>query len=106
MNIHYPDPINPGDILCLPRQGMPVHGKVKTKGDLFIQFNVTFPAKITDQQKAVIMKAFHKTPQPAPSGAVPLQKMKPKQQQPKYDRPQDDDDEQGQGGPGVQCAQQ
>jgi len=106
MNIHYPDPINPGDILCLPRQGMPVHGKVKTKGDLFIQFNVTFPAKITDQQKAVIMKAFHKTPQPAPTGAVPLQKMKPKQQQQKYDRPQDDDDEQGQGGPGVQCAQQ
>jgi len=106
MNIHYPDPINPGDILCLPRQGMPVHGKVKTKGDLFVQFKVSFPAKITDQQKAVIMKTFHKTPQPTPSGAVPLQKMKPKQQQ-KFERPQDNDDEQGgQGGPGVQCAQQ
>jgi len=52
-----------------------------------------------------MMKVFGKTHQTPPSGAVPLQKLKPKQQQQRYERQQDDDDEQQQG-PGVQCAQQ
>jgi len=104
MNITYPDPINPGDVLCLPRQGMPVHGKVKTKGDLFIQFTVTFPAKITDHQKSVIMKAFHKTSTPPGPGAITLKKMKPKQQQKFENRNNQYDDDQHT--PGVQCAQQ
>jgi len=111
MNITYPDPINPGDTLCLPKHGMPVHGKVKTKGDLFIQFNVTFPTKLTEAQKNTIMKAFHKTPQPPKAGARSLQKLKPKQQQQQQQQQhknenrfnQDDDDEHT---PGVQCAQQ
>jgi DnaJ family protein A protein 2 len=105
MNVTYPDPINPGDVLCLPRQGMPVHGKVKTKGDLFITFIVSFPAKITDHQKNILMKAFHKTSQSPRPGAVTLQKMKPKQQQQKFENRynQDDDDQHT---PGVQCAQQ
>jgi len=103
MTVQYPDPINPGDVLCLPRQGMPVHGKVKTKGDLFIQFNVTFPAKITEHQKTMLMKAFHKTPQSVPPGAITLEKMKPKQEQ-KYKQPHSDDEEGDR--PGVQCAQQ
>jgi len=103
MNITYPDPINPGDVLCLPRQGMPVHGKVKTKGDLFIQFTVTFPAKITDHQKSMIMKAFHKTATSPRQDAITLQKMKPKQQQKFENRNQNDEDQHT---PGVQCAQQ
>jgi len=105
MQIQYLEPINPDDVLCLPRQGMPVHGKVKAKGDLFIQFKVTFPAKITDAQKAAMMKVFNKTPHPPSAGALALQKMKPKQQQ-RHERQQDDDDDQQQQGPGVQCAQQ
>jgi len=105
MHVNFTEPINPDDVLCLPRQGMPLHGKVKTKGDLFIQFKVNFPAKITDAQKNAMMKVFGKTHQTPPSGAVPLQKLKPKQQQQRYERQQDDDDEQQQG-PGVQCAQQ
>jgi len=107
MNITYVDPINPGDTLCLPRQGMPVHGKVKTKGDLFITFNVTFPSKLTEAQKNTIMKAFHKTSQPPKQGALSLQKLKPKQQQQqqqqKNERFNQEDDEHA---PGVQCAQQ
>jgi len=105
MNITYPDPINPGDVLCLPRQGMPVYGKVKTKGELFIQFKVTFPAKITDQQKSMILKAFHKSSTSPRPGAITLQKMIPKQQQ-QYENQNNnpyDDDQQT---PGVQCAQQ
>lgn len=109
MNIHYPDPINPGDKLCLARQGMPVHGKVKTKGDLIIEFKVTFPTKITEQQKSAIMKAFNKPAQSIPSGAVTLQKFVPKQENQRHNhRSQDayeEDDEQNHG-PGVQCAQQ
>jgi DnaJ family protein A protein 2 len=109
MNITYTDPINPGDTLCLPKHGMPVHGKVKTKGDLFIQFTVTFPTKLTEAQKNTMMKAFHKTPQPPKAGARSLQKLKPKQQQQQQqqhkneNRFNQDDDEHT---PGVQCAQQ
>jgi len=108
VNITYPDPINPGDVLCLPRHGMPVHGKVKTKGDLFIQFNVTFPAKLTEAQKNTIMKAFHKTATAPKAGARTLQKLKPKQQQQQQQQKNEnrfnqDDDEHT---PGVQCAQQ
>jgi len=103
MIVSFPDPINPSDVLCLPRQGMPVHGKVKTKGDLFFKFNVTFPPKITEQQKNIIMKAFHKTPQSPRHGGVKLEKLKPKQQH-KYER-KENEGEEGHT-PGVQCAQQ
>jgi len=102
--LNYPDPISPGDILCVPKQGMPVHGKIKTKGDLYIQFNVVFPDKITKQQKQIIEKAFDKKSITIPHGVstLPLQKMKPKQQQ-KFERRQEEEEQQT---TGVQCAQQ
>jgi DnaJ family protein A protein 2 len=105
MALSYPDPISPGDVLCVPKQGMPVHGKVKSKGDLYVQFNVVFPEKITNQQKKVIEKAFDKKTISIPHGvsALPLQKMKPKQQQ-KFERRQEEEDQQQT--TGVQCAQQ
>jgi len=109
MYVQFPDPINPGDILCLPRQGMPVHGKVKIKGDLFIKFVVTFPSKITDHQKNVLMKAFHKTHQAPPVDSVTLQKVTPKEKQKNNQNQRNNnnsDDEDGQDRPGVQCAQQ
>jgi len=104
MALSYNDPISPGDVLCVPKQGMPVHGKAKTKGDLYVQFSVSFPEKITKEQKRIIEQAFHKKPTPIPQGvsSVPLQKMKPKQQQ-KFDRRQEEEEQQT---TGVQCAQQ
>jgi len=100
----YPDPINPNEILCLQGKGMPVHGKVETWGDLYIQFNVTFPDKITDEQKKAIKESFKVTEmKQIPTKTFPLQKMKPKQQE-KYHRSDDNDDDERQGG--VQCSQQ
>jgi DnaJ-class molecular chaperone len=85
---------------------MPVHGKVETWGDLYIQFNVTFPEKITEEQKKAIKDSFKvQELKKIPEKTLPLQKMKPKQQE-KYNtnnRGSDDEDER-QGG--VQCAQQ
>jgi DnaJ family protein A protein 2 len=101
--ITYPDPINPNEILCLQGKGMPVHGKVETWGDLYIQFNVTFPDKITDEQKKAIKESFKVTEmKQIPTKTFPLQKMKPKQQE-RYHKGSDDEEER-QGG--VQCSQQ
>lgn len=104
----YPDPINPGDVLCVPDQGMPVHGQVEKYGDLYVHFNVTFPAKITAEQKKAIISAFKQEKHKLPEGAkkIHLQKLKPKQQQ-KFSKAYDEDDEEQGGHPqGVQCAQQ
>jgi len=43
--LSYPDVINPGDVLCVPNQGMPIPGQLDKFGDLFVTFNVTFPEK-------------------------------------------------------------
>jgi len=109
LNLTYPDPINPGDVLCVPGQGMPIRGKVETFGDLIIQFDVKFPEKVTEEQKRAVKEAFkaevsHKREPATASKKYKLQKMKPKQQE-KYQQNQkgDEDDDQQ---PNVQCAQQ
>jgi len=108
LNLTYPDPINPGDILCVPEQGMPVRGKVDTFGDLIIQFEVKFPEKVTEEQKKAVNTAFKaeisQKKEAATGKKYKLQKMKPKQQE-KFQQNQrgDEDDEQQ---PNVQCAQQ
>jgi DnaJ-class molecular chaperone len=81
-----------------------LNSKIKSRGDLYVQFNVVFPDKITKQQKQIIEKAFDKKTISIPHGVstVPLQKMKPKQQQ-KFERRQEEDEQQT---TGVQCAQQ
>jgi len=104
----YSDPINPGDVLCVPNQGMPIRGKVDNFGDLIIQFEVKFPDKITEEQKRAIKDAFKSEIKHTPHSGkkYKLQKMKPKQQE-KYQQQQQqrgsDDEEHQQG---VQCAQQ
>jgi len=110
LQLTYQDPINPGDILCVPNQGMPVRGKVETYGDLIIQFDVKFPEKVTDEQKKAIKETFKseasKLQSPRSGGKkYKLQKMKPKQQE-KYQQQQrgSEDDEHQQ--TNVQCAQQ
>jgi len=108
LHLTYLDPINPGDVLCVPNQGMPIRGRVDNFGDLIIQFEVKFPDKITEDQKRAIKDAFKSEIKHSPHSGkkYKLQKMKPKQQE-KYQQQQQqrgsDDEEHQQG---VQCAQQ
>jgi len=111
--LSYPEVINPGDTLCIQNQGMPIMGKPDNFGDLYVVFNVTFPAKITENQKKELLKIFQQT-KPKVGAEVEkftLKKMQPKQQQQQHQRGHhpfmngsDDDEQQGQ--QGVQCAQQ
>jgi len=106
----YPDPINPGDVLSVPSQGMPVRGKVETFGDLIVQFEVKFPDKLTEEQKKAIKETFKgegSKPQHGGSGVkkYKLQKMKPKQQE-KYQQQNRGSDEDEHQQANVQCAQQ
>jgi len=105
--LSYPDIVNPGDVLAVPNQGMPIMGQPDQFGDLFVQFNVTFPQKLTDQQRKALLSVFQPS-KPKVGSEVEkftLKKMKPRQQQ--KQRPQNGSDEEGPGGqPGVQCAQQ
>jgi chaperone protein DnaJ len=105
--LSYPDPINPGEILCVPDHGMPIHRQYEKYGDLYIQFNVTFPPKITAEQKKAIQTAFKqdKMKLPAEAQKITLQKMKPKQQQ-QYQERERSGFEEGDGQSNVQCAQQ
>jgi len=102
----YPDPINPGDILCVPGQGMPIKGKPDQFGELIIQFEVKFPDKITEEQKRLIKEAFKPEIKHSPHSGkkYKLQKMKPKQQEKYQQQQRGSDDEEHQ--QGVQCAQQ
>jgi len=105
----YPDPINPGDILCVPNQGMPIRGRVDTFGDLIIQFEVKFPDKVTEEQKKTIREAFKSevSKQHVPAGKkYKLQKMRPKQQEKYQQQQQQRGSEEDEHQQGVQCAQQ
>jgi len=102
----YPNVVNPGDLLCVKDQGMPIIGQPDRFGDLYVEFNVIFPSKLTEVQRKALLGVFQPTKPKvtAETEKFTLQKAKVKQQQPQR-RPGGDDDE-GQGAPGVQCAQQ
>jgi len=106
----YPDVVNPGDILCVPGQGMPIMGKPDSYGDLYVSFNITFPPKITEAQRKALLSVFQQTKPKVGSDVekFTLKKMQPKQQQQRghhgFVNGSDDDEQQGQ--QGVQCAQQ
>jgi len=107
----YPDPINPGDVLTVPSQGMPVRGKVETFGDLIIQFEVKFPDKLTEEQKRAIKDTFKGEGSKPPHGGAgvkkyKLQKMKAKQQEKYQQQNRGSDDDEHQHANNVQCAQQ
>lgn len=104
--LSYPDVVNPGDVLCVPNQGMPIPGQLDKYGDLFITFNVTFPEKITDAQKKTLLTVFQQTKPKIPEDAekLTLKKLKPKQTQRQNVSDDDNGDDRGQ--PSVQCAQQ
>jgi len=104
--LSYPDVINPGDVLCVTNQGMPIPGQLDKFGDLFITFNVTFPEKITEAQKKTLLTVFQQTKPKVPENAekLTLKKLKPKQTQRQNVNDEDNGDDRGQ--PAVQCAQQ
>jgi DnaJ family protein A protein 2 len=108
LHLTYPDPISPGDVLCVPNQGMPVRGHVDTFGDLIIQFEVKFPDKLSEEQKRAIKDTFKaeasKHHPPAGAKKYKLQKMKVKQQEKFQQQQQRGDEDEGQ--TNVQCSQQ
>jgi len=46
----------PGFTIKLPAEGMPIHTTPDVFGDLYITFNITFPTKLTDDQKESFKK--------------------------------------------------
>jgi len=109
--LSYSDIINPGDTLCVNNQGMPIMGQLDKFGDLFVTFNVTFPAKITEAQKKTLLAAFPPSKPKAKEGVekLNLEKLKFKQQQQQQHqnrRGGNSSDEEHGGQHGVQCAQQ
>ena len=58
--IHVPvdSPVSPGSSRVVVGEGMPISKQPGTKGDLKIQFEVQFPRKLSEQQKAAIRAAL------------------------------------------------
>ncbi len=44
----------PGDVMRVPGQGMPVLGRPGERGDLYIKFKVVIPKKLSDEQKELL----------------------------------------------------
>lgn len=106
------DRITPGEVKCVKGKGMPVHKQPGKFGDLVIEFNVTFPESLTEEQIAKLKACL---PPPAATAAkpsdddteecylsrTPLDEMR---KQMEKEAEEDDDDEGGPGG--VRCASQ
>lgn len=116
--------VRPGDVKVIRGAGMPTHRQPHNRGDLFVHFEINFPAKLhlspeqSAQLEALLPKRTAQASQPAPKGAeideikmvsISAQEANKsshsRQQRNAYDEDDDDDDMQG-GHPGVQCAQQ
>ncbi|GIL44654.1 hypothetical protein Vafri_2171 [Volvox africanus] len=48
----------PGDWQQIKSEGMPVHGQEHKRGDLWVQYTVSFPASLTEQQKETVRNLF------------------------------------------------
>jgi len=104
--LSYKDVINPGELLCVAEQGMPIVGQPEKYGDLYVQFNVTFPDKLSEAQRKALLSVFQPTKVKVSDGMEQLALIKPKPKQQQAHHRQSGDDEEGRGGPSVQCAQQ
>jgi len=51
------DYAKPGDVKVVAGEGMPISKSPGTKGDLIVKFDVRFPARLSDSQKAAIRQA-------------------------------------------------
>jgi len=60
------DVVKPDDIKEVPGLGMPIYGRTYQHGNLYIKFNVIFPATLSKDQMEGLKTIF--TPTPEPSG--------------------------------------
>ena len=44
--------IRPGQVKCIEGDGMPVHGQPSVKGNLYVQFEIEYPDRISPQRQA------------------------------------------------------
>jgi DnaJ family protein B protein 4 len=51
-------PQQPGSLLCIRGEGMPISKQPGAKGDLYVKIDVVFPSRITDAQQQGIKKLF------------------------------------------------
>jgi DnaJ-class molecular chaperone len=61
IEIHYDNCINHGDVLVIPKQGMPILNS-NEKGDLYISFKIYCPTELDKQTKNKIWNLLSKTP--------------------------------------------
>ena len=50
----------PGEVLKIPNEGMPVHESSGEFGDLYVKFNIIFPNELTEKQQLIAKKLFSK----------------------------------------------
>jgi DnaJ family protein B protein 11 len=48
----------PGDWHQIAGEGMPIHGQEHKHGDLWIQYTVSFPSALSEEQKETVRKLF------------------------------------------------
>ena len=46
--------IRPGQVKCIEGEGMPVHGQPRIKGNLYVQFEIDYPDRISPQRQAAL----------------------------------------------------
>jgi len=101
--LSYNEPINPGDLLVVSNQGMPIVGQPDKFGDLLVIFSVVFPPEITPEQKKALLAVFPRTEPKVPSGTKTVNLKKPKNKPKQNYQPEENSEEER---PQVQCAQQ
>jgi len=62
------DIVKPDDIKEIPGLGMPLYGRPYQHGNLYIKFNVIFPANLTNDQMNGLKTIFTPTPEPTSEG--------------------------------------
>jgi len=109
--------IKPGDIRCIANEGMPTHKKPFEKGNLYIRFNIEFPApnflkeKQIQQLETLLPPRKNNVKLTKDMEEVELTKfseedIRKRAYQQRQQQSHDEDDEEGGGGQRVQCAQQ
>eukprot|EP00163_Fabomonas_tropica_P030818 TRINITY_DN7123_c1_g2_i2.p1 TRINITY_DN7123_c1_g2~~TRINITY_DN7123_c1_g2_i2.p1 ORF type:complete len:130 (-),score=37.60 TRINITY_DN7123_c1_g2_i2:108-497(-) len=48
----------PGQVRTVPGEGMPQHENQSVKGNLHVEFTVSFPPSLTEEQKEAVKKIF------------------------------------------------
>eukprot|EP00871_Galdieria_phlegrea_P004163 jgi/Galph1/4748/GphlegSOOS_G3320.1 len=104
--------IQPGSLRTIINEGMPIYRNITQKGNLIIQFNVTFPKHLTKEQQTILERTLGPPPQvamEADSDEVHLTDFDPEQLKSfgsHENNIYEEDEERDQRTSRVQCAQQ